>query len=291
MKYSKRTIFSARWTQWCTGAVFVLLVGVSAQAQRELKIKIRLFRPCSAGDRIVVVFDGDESNPSFIPCKEDSSGVFWIPQWFDERPKKFPEEPLSASLRLNDWRSDCRMAKEEKAAGVPVASFKFFDDSQAVKTVKIQTEMEDDSRLPVSYVRRIEKSPIDHGDDLDCECVERDAREGSAEIRRTRFPAERVLLQLGLRKANPDGPGLLVFSNSAVRGLLTQDLKIGSAVDRRFKKDVTEIKGGLRLSRRGVERALLVKRSRVNGDFSSDGATVDAKLLTKLKTVEVTVEK
>ncbi len=271
---------------------------------RRVFLEVTLPSGCYKGGKLDIIVNGDEARPiSLAQARKDGSDTWIIDKWRDDRKgKRFPRAPITASLRLDDSRTYCRTAEEDKdpQGGAPIARFNFRCDLQPVTSLQIATVIEGAGSFPVKYSRWLNKSPV-RQDDLDCESDERGEFAGTAEINSIRFYEENVFLQLGPTQSDFAQGGLRLFSidsrkPSAVSpGIFKRSLnRHGFPEIEEIANDhvtVTNDRRGLRIQKKGIETLQLRQNPMPNGRFPGEPISIFHEALKNLKYVDVMVDK
>lgn len=184
---------------WKVGLLTALAAVSTARAQWTSRVEIDL-GPCVA-EPTKVVFVSNDSQQKKLDLKLSDS------HWIVSLPEEFIIQDACAGLRLGGARTDCQTAvpaDDPDNRYKPLAQFRFKCDQQGAWPVVIQVA----PSIPVSYVRRIENRNS-RRNPRGCPCVEKDSfSDGTRTLEDVRFPAERLLLQLGVDTPNEKGLGL-----------------------------------------------------------------------------------
>lgn|GEM_PF-3963743 len=178
-------------------ALIVIVFALAAQAQKTTRVEIEL-KPCAkAPGKIFFVLDGTEQQ------ELDSKMRHWT---FSLPDHEFVIQDACASLHLGGARTDCQRAvaaPDPDHRYADLARFTFVCDEQDAWPVVVQTK----PAISVSYIRRIQNSST-FRDSRSCQCMEASNFVGKHTLQDVRFPAEKLLLQLGVAPPNDRGLGL-----------------------------------------------------------------------------------
>jgi hypothetical protein len=238
-----------------------------------------------------VVLAGDEgTRRAMTPSQIPGDGA-WVVQWTDERKRKFPRAPLSASVRFKDGRSYCQFAQPAKSEDNEelVANFVFNCDDAPVLNVRIGT-------IPptiFSYERRLPRKPtptVPHP----CQCVEKgDAASGTRVVREVLFPLENFSVYFVNDAETSRSSDLLVLDPEG------EDPAAGvpSIFDPFVRENAVKLGGDPRckmealcLQRKGIILALGQQRARARPALVPQAYSLDEKNLQKLSLLTLTVE-
>ena len=271
--------------------VFFLVAAANATTPpgRTIIVRVELTDCGATPDDVHVVLDGDEETER--PLTFNNADGFWEGRWTDERKRKFPTASLSASLRLKDGRTYCRIAKPEKdkQTDANVARFKFECDEAPIKHVTI-------SIIPkrnVSYVRRLPKLKLPQDDDPDCECLEIGvAKSGYRTVTDVWHPTESLGLQFRNDKANKQSLGLIVLDPSKDATAAGQALFDPFVRENAIRPDQDERckAGALCLKRGGIETALGQQRALHAPGISPQEYALDHTNLANLELLTLSVK-
>jgi hypothetical protein len=165
---------------------------------------------------IGVVLDGDERNQF---TAERISSNLWIGDWsYPDRAANFNAMNRTASIRVGGSRTDCRRsyeAKDPQVADGWVASFRFTCNTQSAQKLEVRGEPD----VPISYVRRLPKADDDEDSRA---CADYSGFHLPLEIQDVWFttrnvPSESLRIQIGLKAAKIEAPGLLVNHSSVMK--------------------------------------------------------------------------
>lgn len=204
----------------CLVTLIAIMSAHPAQAAQTRKVLIT-FRGdarCIAmvPKEIGVVLDGDERNQF---TAERIRSNLWIGDWSHPNlEENFNAKNRTASIRVGGSRTDCRRSYEAKDPQVPdgwLASFRFTCNTQPAQKLEIQGE----PGIPISYVRRLPKADDDEDSRA---CVDYSGFHLPLEIQDVWFttrnvPSESLRIQIGLKKAKIEAPGLLVNHSSVMK--------------------------------------------------------------------------
>src|ERR1051325_415717 len=279
-------------------AIVLLLVagatrGASPDAEpRTTLVRITLSDDCYQNDSIKVVLDGNESEIWALKKRDMAGTGTWTFSWKDRRKRKFPGNPLSASLRLGGRRTYCRTAvegPERGGKGESVAVFEFRCDKQEAVALKVVTVAKDTQPFKISYYRWLPKDPSPKSDDLDCSCREQGDNAGTVDLFDVRIPEELVFFEL---RADRGAVGVALFPPGArAPGIFLRRTgpKGVLRMDPAIRRYANPIDPGVRLGPKGVATIQLFQRALPGADFSGLAIDIDQKLLKNLETVDFTV--
>ena len=201
------------------------------------KVEITFGPGCTIprGARVYLVLNGIDTE---IEMERDGN------RWIATGTPKIDPDDATASARFDKKRTDCqptKRANDRKEPNRYVAQLHFSLCVDAVQRVTIGTERP----IDVSYVREF------------LTCRERRAFFGAHPVSQLSLPTEKIRLQLGAKRPNPNGLGL----------------KVNPLLEGRDKKQNSRTVG-----RAGVIQALIVQRARGDGsapNFSTTAIDID----------------
>jgi hypothetical protein len=265
-----------------------LMASTTVVGERTVGIRVELRRCGEVHGAVEVVLDDNEETQLTLD-REKPGGHYWTGTWQDQRPKKFPGEPLHGSLRFASGRSYGRIAHPTKGLlDEPIANFIFTCDDAPVRHLDIKTV----KPTVFSYERRLPLAVL-QTDGLDWGGPERGTvASGFRVIQDLRYPTETLSLKFHNAVANATTSDLLVFNPdgkdaaAAVSELLHPDIIRNATIG----PTPNCAAGAVCLGREKLIVALGQQRTRARSRFVSNAYALDQANLAKLTVLTLTVK-